>query len=359
MHILQSLRKNCRIRWVKVMEIDKLEEELNNQEKQIGGIYLLYGEETFLLEAMYKKIRSKFGEIINGINYVVIDNQGLDTLVGELQTPAFGYERKLIVLKNSEIVKKDGKKKNIEITERRQELLEYIENNKEEIAENIVLIIIEETCDERTKIFKYMKENYTVCEFAYQTPAKIEKRLNQIVAAYKVNIDQRTLKYLIESCGVSMQDLINETRKLIEYKGEGGTIQREDIDKLSIKKFESIIFELTDQLGKKQIKNALKTLDNLIYAKEPIQKILITLYNHFKKIYITKLCVKDNLNLLDNLKLKPNQTFLTTKYKDQARCFDEMDLRCILGELIWLDHSYKNGKIEIRIGLETILCKYC
>ena len=29
----------------------------------------------------------------------------------------------------------------------------------------------------------------------------------------------------------------------------------------------------------------------LIYSKEPLQKILITLYNHFKKIYLTKLAI--------------------------------------------------------------------
>ena len=50
-----------------------------------------------------------------------------------------------------------------------------------------------------------------------------------------------------------MQDLINEIRKLIEYVGENGTIKKEDIDKLSIKKIESIIFDLTDDLGKKDI----------------------------------------------------------------------------------------------------------
>ena len=50
-----------------------------------------------------------------------------------------------------------------------------------------------------------------------------------------------------------MQDLINEIRKLIEYAGENGTIQKEDVDKLAVKKLESVIFDLTDNLGKKEI----------------------------------------------------------------------------------------------------------
>ena len=86
-----------------------------------------------------------------------------------------------------------------------------------------------------------------------------------------------------------MQDLINEIRKLNEYAGENGKIKKEDVDKLVTKKLESIIFDLTDNLGKKNIEKALQVLRNLIYEKEPIQRILITLYNHFKKLYFTKL----------------------------------------------------------------------
>ena len=63
-----------------------------------------------------------------------------------------------------------------------------------------------------------------------------------------------------------MQDLINEIRKLIEYAGENGKIEKEDVDKLSIKKLESIIFDLTDNLGKKKISKTLEVLKILIYA---------------------------------------------------------------------------------------------
>lgn len=156
-----------------------------------------------------------------------------------------------------------------------------------------------------------------------------------------------------------MQDLINEIRKLIEYAGENGKIEKEDIDKLSIKKLESIIFDLTDNLGKKEISKALEVLKNLIYAKEPVQRILITLYNHFKKLYFTKLAVKENKDIIISLKLKPNQTFLVNKYKMQAKYFKESELKEILQNLRDLDYNYKNGLIDLEVGLESILCRYC
>lgn len=98
-------------------------------------------------------------------------------------------------------------------------------------------------------------------------------------------------------------------------------------------------------------------LKNLIYAKEPIQKILITLYNHFKKLYFTKLAIKGNKNVAQSLNLKPNQTFLVSKYTMQSKYFKESELREILQEFINLDYNSKLGNIDAYLGLETILCK--
>lgn len=165
--------------------------------------------------------------------------------------------------------------------------------------------------------------------------------------------------YLIEICGTSMQDLINEIRKLIEYTGENGKIEKEAVDKLAIKQIDSVIFDLTDELGKKDITSAMETLKGLTYNKEPIQKILITLYNHFKKLYLLKLAVRYNRNLAESMKLKPNQMFLVNKYKKQSDYFKEEELKKIIEELIDLDANYKIGLIDINIGLESILCRYC
>ena len=156
-----------------------------------------------------------------------------------------------------------------------------------------------------------------------------------------------------------MQELINEIRKLIEYAGPNGQIKNEDIDKLCIKKLESVIFDLTDSLGKRNIKLALNVLHNLIYEKEPIQKILITLYNHFKKLYLTSIAIQENKDVASSLSLKPNQVFLVNKYKMQSKYFNKKELRNILQALIDLDYNYKNGIIDLQLGLETVLCEYC
>ena len=145
-----------------------------------------------------------------------------------------------------------------------------------------MLVFIEEDVDSRFALYKTIDKCGVVCKADFQKPIQLERRIITICNGYQVNIDNQTVKYFIETCGTSMQDLINEIRKLIEYAGPGGKIQKEDIDLLAVKKLESVIFDLTDSLGKKDTKSALDVLHALIYNKEPIQKILINLYKKLK-----------------------------------------------------------------------------
>lgn len=340
-----------------MVKIEELEKELNNG--ILKSIYLLYGEELFLLENSLKKIKKLFGECVKGINYIPIDDTNIWEIVSDIETPAFGYEKKLIIARNSGILKKEGKRKNAELEKIRNRLAEYLEANFAIIKESIVLVFIEEDIDNKSKLYKTIEKIGEVCYFEYQKPIQIERRIKAICHGYKVNIADVDIRYFIESCGTNMQELINEIRKLIEYVGENGTIKKEDIDKLCIKKLESVIFDLTDNLGKKETNKALQVLNNLIYAKEPIQKILITLYNHFRKLYLSKIAVKNNQDMITSLNLKPNQTFLVNKYKTQAKYFKEKELKDILQSLRDLDYHYKIGLIDLQIGLESILCRYC
>ncbi len=293
-----------------------------------------------------------------GINYIQIDETNIQELIADLETPAFGFEKKLVIVKNSGLFTKEGKRQNSVLKELKEKVYNYFKNNIEEIKEYNIVIFIEEEI-EKNSLYKLIEKSGKVCAFEKQTPSQIISRLKAIFNGYKVNIEDSTIKYLIESCGTSMQELINESRKLIEYAGENGIIHKEEVDLLCIKEVNAVIFTLTDSLGKKDINSALNTLKDLIYNKEPVQKILITLYNHFKKIYFTKLAIEEKKDVAQVLNLKPNQLFLVNKYKGQANYFEKQELRNILEELILLDKNSKIGLIDLNIGLESILSKYC
>lgn len=339
-----------------MLTVENLEKDL--KQGNLNSIYLLYGEETFLLESCLKKIKNNFGERKEGINEIKLDDTNVNSIISDMETPAFGYEKKIIIVRNSGLFKKEGKRKTGVNTKLIENVARYINENIETIKEAVVLVFVEKEI-EKNELYKEVEKNGIVCEFQELKPIQLIARIKAICKAYKVNIDDNTAKYFIECAGTNMQDLINEIRKLIEYGGENSEITKKEIDLLCIKQLDSVIFDLTDNIGKKNVTKALQVLNDLLYQKEPIQKILITLYNHFKKLYITKLAIRENKNIAESLKLKPNQIFLVNKYKMQANYFGEKELRTILEELINLDYNYKTGLIDLNIGLESILCRYC
>ena len=69
------------------MTSNELEKQI--KENSINGIYLFYGENTYGIENAIKKIKKVFGDLIQGINYISIDENEIDNLISDIETPAF------------------------------------------------------------------------------------------------------------------------------------------------------------------------------------------------------------------------------------------------------------------------------
>lgn len=311
-------------------------------------VYLLYGEDNYLKNEFVKKAKKNFGELQLGINYIQIDESNVNNVISDIETPAFGYERKMIIVKNANLMQKKNA-----ISDK---LSDYLNDADKQTLDSIELIIVEDSV-EKNALFNTISKIGMIKEFNEQKIGQLITKVKSISAAYGVQIQENAAQYFIECTGTNMEDIINEIRKLIEYAGKGGTITKEDIDSLTIKKSESVIFDLTDNLGKKNIHEAINVLHDLIYAKEPVQKILVMLYNHFKKLYIVQL--SKGQNVAQNLKLKPNQTFLVSKYQNQAKFFTQDEIRNLLNEFMYIDETSKSGNLDINVGLESVLCRYC
>lgn len=229
--------------------IEALEKEL--KQGILHNCYVLYGEEKFLLESCFKKIKKAFGEVVPGINYIVIEENTIAELIPNLETPAFGYAKKMIVIKNTGLLKKEGKRKNPALADAREKLIKYLQQEQEMVLSYNVLVWVEEEIEKNSLYKQLEKMDATICPFEEQKLPAILARVKGICKAYGITADDSTLRYFLENCGTNMQEIINELRKVIEYAGKNGTIQKIDIDTLCNKKIEAVIFDVTDALGKK------------------------------------------------------------------------------------------------------------
>ena len=115
------------------------------------AIYLFYGEETYLLETRVKKIKKEYQQLILGINFIQIDDTNVEELIADLETPAFGFDKKLIIAKNTGLFKKekkttktDSKKKKVDDTKLplNEKIAKYIQDNPDRALECLNLISI-------------------------------------------------------------------------------------------------------------------------------------------------------------------------------------------------------------------------
>ena len=195
------------------MTITELEKDL--KEGKLNSIYLLYGEEIFLLESSVKKIKKQFGEIVPGINFIQIDETNLEELISDLQTPAFGYEKKLIIVKNSGLFKKEGKRKNAKLSELKEKVANYIEDNKDDIKEYNIVIFIEDDIEKNALYKKGYNRNINkdlIDEFISKLPFALTKdqlnSVNEITVSINIALTNETTITLTIRRGFSTPLLI-------------------------------------------------------------------------------------------------------------------------------------------------------
>ena len=237
----------------------EIEKSISNE---LEPVYLFYGEEEYLISTLVNKIKKRFGELVLGINYVLIDDTNIDDLISNIEIPAFGYDKKLIIVKNSNVFKKDGRKKKNSALE--EKLIKYFEDNFDIIKDSCVIIFNEIEVNP-TELFSVIEKKSITFKSDYLDMKNLVAYLKNICSLYHVEVDEKALVYLVENCGTNLRVLINELRKVIEYTGEGNKIELNTIDQLCIKQIESVIFDLTDNLGAKKIANAID-IGDFIYT---------------------------------------------------------------------------------------------
>ncbi len=304
------------------------------------GLYLVAGDDTYEKNKYIENIKSKFHNLKKGINFIVLDKDNIFLLEQELSTYSFLGEEKLILVKIPKKNKDDAPKEEW-LTD---SVLELLSGE----LENMTILFVEEGASKGKLVNLIQKKG----EYILLEKSKKDKLVPWIMQLCKENnvvISIQSANYLIDICGTEKQVLAQELTKLLDYVGNSQVIDNNVIDKLCIKTSEIIIFDLTDALGKRDIKKSLKYLEEL---NEPLQKTMIMITKHFKMLYLAKIAQREGKSLSKEL---GTNAYAARKYTEQSRNFSEEELEKIFNDLCLLDVDSKIGKIDLKIGMEKIL----
>ena len=80
-------------------------------------------------------------------------------IISDLETPSFGFEKKLIIAKNTGLFKKDGRKKAKKDDQSiKSKLLEYLKENFEYIKDSVILVFVEDEAD-KGELIDFINKN--------------------------------------------------------------------------------------------------------------------------------------------------------------------------------------------------------
>lgn len=323
-----------------------------------SNLILITGEDVYEREEKLEQVKTNFGECIKGINFIILDKNNINNLENEINTYPFGFSRKLIIVKVDKKEKKEStegadESENLEPVEEKND---WLTPSVEESLKNLedVVVVFYGDIKKTTKIYKLVQKNGDCIVCDKKKEYDILSWASRIFVINGIKISNADINYLISICGTDKLMLKNEIDKLIDYAYEIKEITKKDIDSICIRTSDIIIFDLTDSLGNKDIKSALNALNELIENKEPIQKIVIMIAKHFKSLLVAKVAMIENRNVLDELATK--SPFAANKYKNQAKSFSLEELKQKVIEFAKLDIDSKTGKIDLKIGLEKIIC---
>ena len=334
----------------------------NIKNRNIKNTYLFYGKEYYLIENAIKEIKSTLNDSMIDFNLDIIDGKevNLDELISSIETLPFMDDRKIVILKDFELLK--GKKKNFS-DEDEKYFTEYIEN----IPETTTLVfIVYGDIDKRKSLVKNISKNGIVFNCDKLSDMDLFKWVKKKFESNNVIIDNSQIMYFINSEGYldrnsekTLLDLENEINKISLFVGKENKVTNDIIDKLSHKKVENDIFKLIDYIGQKNSSDAIKILNDMLHEGESVFGIFSMISRQFTVIMqVRQLQIQgySNKSIAERLKIHP---FAVGKAIKQTKNFSDEIIIDILNSILESDFKIKNGLIKDTLSIEILISKYC
>lgn len=295
--------------------------------------YLLESEDTLILEKVSERLikENKFTKA--EVYKYDLEESLLENILENLDTYGFLSEKKVIIVKNIELLKYDDYKEDFD------HLFKYLDNPN---PDNLLIIEVKKIGN--SKVLKELKEKLT-----YElVEVNSKKYIKNLLKDYK--IENRVVDLLDEYCLSDISKIDSECNKLKSYKVDDKEITEEDIKSLVVKKLgdpKDLTFSFTRSLAMRDKKNALKKYRELLsYNIEPIS-IIGLLGSQIRIIYQVKLLEKDHLsdremaNILDE-----KSEYRVSKARELTRLYSEDDLLKLMENLAKIDLNIKSNDVD-------------
>jgi DNA polymerase-3 subunit delta len=324
------------------MNYNRLKTELG--EKRVRNLYLLYGNEPYLIEKLVERITALAdegaGTTLERVGF------GADLSASELDmainTNSFFGNGKVLLCKDTGIFKDKS---------RSQAFMALLGK----IPDDSYVVFTEKEVDARNELFLEMKK----AGFAYN----IEMRKSSEVMSYissrfkkkDKKISAANISLFVEMSGTSLQDIESDIEKILLYMGDLKEVRKEYILKLCSGSSSHRIYELMDAIFEKNGDRTHLLMKELLADKMPVQVIIFSIHSRLMELLAIKGAEARGDSPVIIRNNRPVQDFIVGILKRQAGKFSERTILKFVTEAAELDYRIKSGEISGETGLLVLV----
>ena len=314
-------------------EVKKLKE--NGPER----LYLLWGEEDYLLESFLKELRQVcLTEDEAAFNHHLLKGPELDklTLKNAVDALPFFGERTLVEIREFDVNAGSDPEPLIGVL---SDIPDYC---------TVAFVLGSEEKPKGTNKFpKFLRSNGSELHFSSQGQDQLVRWIARRFAYYKKGIELEAAQKLIFISGDLMNALIPEIEKIAAY-AKGDRVTTADVMAVATHIPEADVFELTGAMAARNINEMAAVLTELLNSKDSSAILLLSLLsNQFRRILIARYASDSRLDrqfLMDACGLKYD--FQVRQMLQAARGFTSEQLLHAIQKCAGADYRIKTQSVD-------------
>ena len=313
------------------------------KEKSFKKIYLLYGDEPFLVGSYKKKLREAItgGDTMN-FNYFEGKNPDVKEIISLADTMPFFADRRLILVDGSGFFKSAS-----------DALVQYLPS----MPDTTILLFVETEVDKRNRLYKKVKDMGYAAELNRQDSAQLARWAGGILTREQKKITKHTMELFLSMAGDDMENIRMELEKLISYTLGREVITDEDVLAVCTVQVTNRIFEMVSAIVNRQPRKAMDLYEDLLTLKEPPMRILFLIARQFNQLLQVKDLMgkgMDKGTIASKLKMQP---FVVGKTMPQARQFGREQILSYVEFCVETEEAVKSGRLQDRLAVELLITR--
>ena len=234
-------------------------------------------------------------------------------------------------------------------------------NQKEiiDLAETLpYFVFAEKEIDKKTKMYKQVKKNGSIVEFPRQNETTLSRWIEGRIRRNGKNITRDAYALFIRKTGDDMENIDKELEKLLCYTLEKDYIDISDVEAITTEQTENKIFDMIDAVALHQQKKALDLYYDLLALKEAPMRILFLLSSQFQRLMIVKSMTNQGFGNKEIALKAGCPEWAVRKYQSQSRAFSMDQLKQAIRDGVKYETAVKTGHMNDQMAVELFLVQY-